>query len=285
VAFHNDSVNNENKIPKRDQQAVENFLYRIIFEDEFGYTLFGNKPLTFHGYSTSHNKYQLDLRDSFYYQLISLVNFSNKKSFQEALTTSKYFNLGSDNDFVFIFEYDLSDHTYYIVFVNKKAFKETVESNLASFQKKFGNLSPEMILKKFELERYAFFKELYKDELLLGIVLGYGSHNTELFVRRNHLLNLFNTISNHSNEISHPNSSFASLEAELENLDKIFASYDDNYTPPLDVVMPVSFGRDKKDEKTIQLTSHYNEVRDKLTQIHALPNHGMELILSKLNLK
>jgi hypothetical protein len=126
--------------------------------------------------------------------------------------------------------------------------------------------------KKIELE------ELLQQHLLLGILLGYGRHNAELFQRREDLLEGKRQIPFSISQ--QPSKTFSSAQKELESLDqKLLPIYRRN--THLLLVKPVNFVADQQSPKTRLLVRHYELLHKELTALF-LSEDWFPLILEKI---
>ena len=130
----------------------------------------------------------------------------------------------------------------------------------------------DLINKKIEIE------ELFQQHLLLGILLGYGRHNAELFQRREELLAGKKQIP--FLILQKPSKRFSSIEKELELLDqKLLITYTKN--TQLLLVKPVNFVADQQSPETRLLMSRYELLHKELTVLF-LSEDWFPLILEKI---
>ncbi len=164
------------KIPKNDQLILEDFFQDLITRRcEFGYVLFGNKPVSITGYLNP-------LSDFFKIYVLDSYNLKFQKGME---CWRKYYKLFPSKDYLFIFFGEPSSKEDYIdiVLVNNKKLLEVTQKNLTKFQAIFGpNFTAKKLLKKIATEQ-DFWEEHFTSEML-GILLGYGEANSYFFQRR-----------------------------------------------------------------------------------------------------
>jgi len=157
------------KIPKEDYDALDKLFRCLVFENYFAYTLFGGKPMTYHGAFYDQPTATLDHPNS---ALIFLTNWK---------TWEKYANLPEFemNNFVFIEE--KRPELFGIHFINKKNILQCVKDNLDIFQEVLGeNITPEAVLQSL-LSGEDIYEALKDSHILYGILFGFGAENARAF--------------------------------------------------------------------------------------------------------
>jgi hypothetical protein len=169
-----------------------------------------------------------------------------------------------------------------VIFINKKKFIKKVNDHINVFTQNLDtNLTGESLL--IEIEKTKRFASVIKNnEMLWGILLGYGVCNSELYSRRSKLEQFINY-----EELPYipqnkplPNKKFSSIEEECEYLDsklKLFGEY--AYSPL--VIRSVNFVSNKEHGETKFLEKKYRNLRCKLSAIYAKGDF-LEITLSKL---
>jgi hypothetical protein len=153
-------------------------LFKIfINEDQFGYTLFGDKPVSLSG------KWKIIPYEFWLSGSIDAGPFWRKWAVWKEIQ-----HQFSINHFLFIEEpalhLNLDGNVTFIFLINKQAFLKTVNKYLKSFQEILGSdLTAQILLTKIEVEN-KLLSSINHNEMLLGILLGYGLHNSRLFERR-----------------------------------------------------------------------------------------------------
>ena len=159
-----------------DKQDLNDLFHVLMDDDQFSYTLFGDKPVSLSGdYIITPDEDKLSGISS---GEIFWQKWAVWKRNQERFSISHY---------LFIEEpaYNRRDSTMvFIFFINKKAFMETVNKNIQAFRDVLGyNVAASELLEKMKKEN-AFMSLLKDNEMLLGILLGYGENNAKLYARR-----------------------------------------------------------------------------------------------------
>lgn len=163
-------------IPPADQVILADFFKRFLLAGEhpFGFTLFGDKPLT------------LGPLYSFNYQ--TTTEHPSPDLIQKSLTFLKYQPLLGNNNFFF----KIVQPFYYqppdapdrgirdLMVLNRTACLNVIGKNLPLFQARFGpNATPQTILK--QLEATDSPRDLVGSCVLYGILFGFGTANSQAF--------------------------------------------------------------------------------------------------------
>ena len=195
------------------QQIKELFDYFFFFED-FAYTLFGTKPMSI-GFlrpqSSAYNGWKA-------WQKIFPPRLSKK----------------------YILRKYQRDDREFILLANLDAIERIYLQNQSQFDRRFqGRMNLETLILCLK-EDSPLFQELVQDHLLLGILLGYGVHNAELF-EYNYNLEKENRVP---------------LQFFSKNSTPIFYSFS--------AVMPLNFACDPSTEETKELKKRYQAERESI---------------------
>lgn len=274
--FAQDVDNILGNLSKHDRQSLEKLFHILLDEDQFCYTLFGDKPVSLSGdYVITPYQETLSGRPS---GDIFWRKWAIWKKFQENLSITKY---------IFIEEpaYNCPDGTIgFIFFVNKQAFLDTVDQHIQTFR---GILGQEITATKLlaEIERkHAFMATLKGSELLLGILLGYGENNARLFARRVQLRKFISAQTSLSwpEKRPLPAQGFSSIEEEEKFLGQQlqpFSSHDGGVPWR---ISSVQFAADPHHSETKLLKDKYSHWRGEIARRYAENNKFLELIISQL---
>jgi hypothetical protein len=150
------------QLSQQEREDLKNFCLHLIKETEFGYTLFGTKPVT----SLSPDcpsKMMLNGNRALYYKIPAII-----KKIIPKINIKKYTILFSDeNGFISIY------------FINNAVFLKTFNENKSLFER-FGckETDPNVLLER--LSKNEDFEEIVCNNhiALLGICLGYGTQNS-----------------------------------------------------------------------------------------------------------
>jgi hypothetical protein len=153
-------------IPSRDKRRIESFLRDFIVYNSGGYTLLGEKPVSFDCFT----------QPTFRWNLLHLWNAyfpTNWRKYQAWKTFQKYPDLIGCENFVFWEEPSpWVDCVRLVVLANQQALNRVLGEN----ERDFPPISME------ELRTKCLLKDILKaDEGLIGTVLGYGRNNAWVF--------------------------------------------------------------------------------------------------------
>ena len=275
------------KCSTSDKRALEKLFHILIDEDHFGYTLFGDKPVSLSGDCTI-TPYEVALSgiptNELFWKKWGIPSgglfwrkWSIWKKIEKDLCIKNYF---------FIEEpaFNRNDGAMGFVFlVNKKAFVETVDQNIETFRDILGqNTTAIKLLEKVEEEK-TFMKHLKNSELLLGILLGYGSHNAQLFVRIKQLRKFISAKDLILIEIKPlPSQGFSSIEEEEKFLNQKLQPFSRHVNHIPWMILPVQFAADLDHIETKLLQKKYARLRNEISRRCAEKNNFLELIISQL---
>lgn len=174
-------VENLQQVPSSDQERIEKF-FRYLMLMDFGYTLIGDKPMSLEAYQS--NVRSLNINEFFYDDQNAII----KNGWQ---SWDKYKHLFHLENFIFISVPNSihSDDSFppdrLILLINKKKCIEVIDQNILFFREALDpDLSAEGLIFKL-CHQQDFFKDALKsNEAILGILLGYGIRNSEVFQRK-----------------------------------------------------------------------------------------------------
>ncbi len=232
-------------------------LFRYLFgENELGYSLFDHKPMSFcfistavPGFSVKENVFKIYKRGA-----IPLFNGLKVCNNMQKFNNSK---------FIFIFT-KKEEIPEFIILINRALFTQAVNKDIDVFKKWYGSkLTAESFLDDLVNARIRV-EELLSQHLPLGILLGYGKHNAELFHRREMLLEGRNKIP--FSFLIRPSSPFKSIEEELIYFDQRLSPI---YSGSLFLLLakPVNFVADFQWKETRDLQAHYLLAHRELTEL------------------
>jgi len=151
--------------------GLEDFFRCMIEDSEGGYVLYEKKPVCITGFHVV---------DTFYGECE--LHKQNVCLREGAKYLNKFKSL-LKNDNLMIHVYDQTegpnDNWIRILFINRSLFLTTVKENLSLFQYVLGpEVTPEGLLDKLTCPKESFHSVLKKDEVLIGIILGFGTQNS-----------------------------------------------------------------------------------------------------------
>ncbi len=166
----------------KEQNFILKEFFRTLIKDSFsGYVLYGAKPMSIEGYPLSYESGALSGIDEKALCLIKGVEF------WQALSISP-----KNKDYFFLV-FDAKSYGYrHLVCINRQAFLDTVNKNLSLFRYVLGpTLTAESLLQELIEAKERFYDVLKSDNVLLGILLGYGTQNALLISRKEFISNAF----------------------------------------------------------------------------------------------
>ncbi len=256
-------------IPQRDREDINRLFYQLVMRDQFGYTLFCNKPVSFANY------FSAPPDESFPFLCFDYPLQRGWKVWKkyDYLFDSKKFIL-VENDYL------PTLHIRAIVLVNKEAFVNVVNANLPIFRSILGNeATPEQMITDLLSGKDLVKDVLRGNHLLEGIVYGYGVHNPILFRRREEILTYLEGSEMVPLIKPLPNMGFESLEEECEWISQRLegGAFEGYFLLPVDPVEMV-FDADHPETKAILDT--YRKERLQLCELINQPNF-LELALAR----
>lgn len=250
---------------KKEKESLE-LLFDYLFKFEnFSYTLFSDKPISFHDVFTESTK-KTSIKN-----YIILLSYTKSINFLETswrLWQSKY--LKTDfNNYVF-FEKKKSDQTT-IILINKKAVSKSFKANQKLFQQVLGSdLTEDKLLNRIMSDEFSLKESLNNHEGLLGILLGYGTSNAMLFQKKQNAMKQKDRVL--SPEFSKATSS--KISRDLLPVNNFFGWFS--------VIQPVRFMAKIDHPETQKLIKKYAKDNSTISQIYRDRNL-VDVIISKLN--
>lgn len=245
------------RLPWEEQNLLKLFFYDLFATNELGYTLFGDKPMSFCfplssyvGFSTRDNIFKI-------YRAGHLPIYHAWKVWD------KLKKLPKNENFVLI-AHEKCGIPATIFFINKSRFVSVFNDNIDLFRGVYGEtITAYSFLKDLEDKRI-LPEELFQHHILLGILLGYGRHNAELFQRREVLWGRLTQVP--FLDRPKPEIGFAAIEEELAYLNKHLQPIDSRNSS-LMLVSPICFVADFQDEETWVLKKKYEALHKELTAL------------------
>lgn len=277
VMLAQDVKNVLSQLSECDKQELSELFHVLMDDDQFSYTLFGDKPVSLSGDYVI-TPYEVTLSGVSSGEIF-WKKWAVWKRNQEKFSIPHY-------SFIEEPAYNRNDNAMsFIFFINKKAFIETVNQNIQAFRDVLGvNVTASELLAKMEKER-TFMNLLKGNETLLGILLGYGENNAKLYARRMKLRKFITgkTLPTLPEKKPLPSKGFSSIEEEegfLNHQLRPFASCD---CGPW-IISPVQFAADSNHKETQLLQKKYATLRNKISLRYAESKNFLEVILSQLTL-
>lgn len=270
-------------IPEKDRESLALFFEALMRIDAFGYTIFGDKPISATGCWTKYTA--------------SPVIFSREKVYRRGEELwGKYSSKFDVKNFVFKFE-EIEDW-YGVFLINKKSFIKVVEQHIDAFRKILGqHTTAEDLFLQLVNSENTFQEVLKENECLFGIIFGYGYTNACMYNRRREALQdlkayftpplalpeqtdflLDFCIKERRDYISHDYAQ--ELLAEYYNLKKTLkGTYSDSGI--LDAYPEVGFWADPDNEETKRLLKQYNTTKIEIINAF-LSGNFLEVVVCKM---
>lgn len=252
-----------NKKENQEKKQIESFLKVLVYQNHFGYTLFGDKPVSIAGYFSQEPFENLIWGRWDRSNLRNLWGIWEK--YQKTLTIKEY---------VLINEMDVDVEGIQVIsLINKKAFLAKVREHIDLFQSILGNhITPELLLEKVSLPHASLFRLLKCNEGLYGILLGFGKNNAFAFKRRLELAKMVDPLYRDFPirfSLIFPKSSneFSSFSEEYENLQTQLVPFP-RKNELSHIIFPYMLVLEN-DNETTQLEKKYREDRKKIVQVYS----------------
>ncbi|MFZ4773202.1 MAG: FKBP-type peptidyl-prolyl cis-trans isomerase [Chlamydiia bacterium] len=167
------------KLSSEQRELLDEFFHILIRDSFSGYVLYGDKPICIEGCL---NDEFIEMPSEYDKKLATLTKGIN---FWENLNLSV-----QDKNFFFLIR---PFHEYrHLICINKDAFIRAVNQNLSLFRYVLGpNLTAESLLNQLIQTNNNFYDVLRDDNVLLGILLGYGTQNALTVSRKEKIENAF----------------------------------------------------------------------------------------------
>jgi hypothetical protein len=272
-----------NSLSREEKQQIKTFFHNIIARHELGYTLFGDKPMSICWPDTLSPRFsKLDCTFKLY--------LDGTVPLFKALTVWKKIKQKVQGNNYSLIVCEENKYPSFTILINKKAFSEQFDKNKDLFKKYYSKgITADTIITNLESQHHysSIFKEpLFCNDVLLGIMLGFGRHSAELFQRRADLMSE-NVNPPFLHKIKLPSEGFFLVEDELQNITRRFQAKPKQFEwythafPLFLRVTTVTFAFDPDDLEASRLIKKYKDQHAKLTDIFDR-NNWLEVVLNKL---
>lgn len=250
-------LQNDSSLSQLEWVELQDLFHFLFAENQFGYSLFGNKPISFcylptgvPHIATKDEVFKIYRRgDRSYRKGVSAWEKIQSVSFQK----SKAYLL------IFHEEHHLP---VLAIIINKKALSEVFRKNFDVFRENHYSSIDSLIE---DLKDKTLFREKLLDHhFLIGILLGYGRGNAAIFAKRENLLARKFKIPLQIEREARANSSMVS--DEIRNLNQVLQPTN-RVDPFLCPVSTVRFSADFSLVETRLLIEHYALIHKKLIRI------------------
>jgi hypothetical protein len=250
----NSILDNFKSIPFDDQENIKYLFHNIFLQQDGAYTIFGDKPVS------SAGSFVIASWEATIMEPAQVGKFGRSwktwQNYKDRFPLQKYIIVGER------FPFKKSGLVVIYTFViNKKSFIETLNNHLILFESVLNKkIDAENFLDNIETGKCSFLTSINRNEMLLGILLGYGEHNASLFYKRS--------------KRSHARKLFPLDEVKLECTDK--ESY------PMMLINPVQYSADLDHPETKALQKKYKNLRKKISEIYSQGDF-LEITLTQLS--
>lgn len=250
-----------------DKKYLELFFRIFFLNDDFSYTLFGDKPMSFSGIPKQ------SLEPSHLIQCLS--DISGSLSMGKAAEIFKKYRKIINPKYIFVFNENSED--VFIYFINKESFLKSIDENIDIFIKELGeDFTPIAFLDEVLKEKRPLLEIIHHHEGILGILLGYGRHNALLFQQKADILGRcwgYGEVIKQGGVTYSTTLDLDSKVKELEYLDNKlgFFSQENEYSE-LVPVAPLGFGADYGHPETKILKEKYTVLRKQINTAYSKAN-------------
>jgi len=254
-----------------DERFLLEFFFRcLIQEDAIGYTLLGGKPMSFYSYMRPKiliDSSRIQPRDR---MELFFAGIDNRDAlFHKGLEIWKKYEhwFCGKNIFFDVFEEDEELHFAQISVFNKHLMLPLFDRYFHKFMKLDRSIKDKEFLFNLLLHDQKFKEKFYSREDLLGICLGYGEKNAELFRK---MVTLLTSIGRLGFTLEKPSSDrLRSLEAELAALESFFiGGMHTAVSGKFFFNIGLGFRADFSDLETLFLQKKYAELHKELTRAY-----------------
>lgn len=239
-------------IPEKDRYELELFFKDLVSSNQFGYTIFSDKPVSIRAYFPSipfGNLFRSNGVD------FTKTRWKTWEKYQHLFYTPNYVFTNKDN---------------VIVLINIKSLKNFFHENSSLIKKKLGeNVSANSLIDALtNSEKKGLFEVINHDEEIYGQLLGYGKKSSGAFRRFFELERYINPLYHHSFSLKWvvPSKGFESISEEYCFLLNQFI------TPPPDhilhIIQPVTFMAIRDDAETQKLIRKYTKDKKNLSRVY-----------------
>ena len=250
------------KIPKEHRDDIEKMFCDILLRDSGIYTLFGDKPVSLSGNFTltpwenivEKMEYGIECGGFFW------KKWETWKKYEHLFHLKKYLIIKNPH---INYPWAKSEDVFLI---NKEAFVRTVKEHLKLFESILGEkIIPNILLKDIEEGRCTLRESIQNNEIILGILLGFGKHNSFLFIKS-------------ERDFGFP--IYQILDAQLRLVPFKLERFD-AIAYPLTIPRSIVCGSDSDHPETKNLKLKYKKFRSKISAIFAKGNF-LEITLTQL---
>lgn len=232
-------------IAEKDRPVLDVFFRDLLLNEGFAFTLFGEKPMSVNEYDQ--DNFELFCKISQGYQVW--------KRYAARLSNSNY---------IFVFYENTNQKLLEIMLINKRAVRKVIKKNWDLFLEVAGEkTSPDDFISLF-IEKGSLWNTALKErDDLIGILLGYGRLNSELFQKKSELgqrkagVRKIRTV---------PSAGYATTEEELRALVTTLRPFEKHRRGSLNYMNLPGFLADSNSQETRDLKHQYTHQRKQIIE-------------------
>lgn len=253
-------------IPKRDLNEIKSLFERLIFAYDFGYTIFGSKPMSL-------AEMCLKIPPNLPIHKHIKAKFLLTKSMRRLNTWYQYRDEFKFKNFILLDTEEENLDCFVFILINKTNLLEVLHKHEAIFKQELGeSFTAESFLEKLEKREISFSKATNDSHRLLGIMLGYGERNATLFQEKVNLTKAVKQIKD-----GHKNEELIRKLGIVESQIGDFNEFEENDP----IIPPLYFLADNSHPETIALKDKYAQERQKIEKLMK-QSQFMDLVLKRL---
>lgn len=189
-----------NRLSLDDKKSLENLCECFVKHSSFGYTLFGDKPVSsvlFH--SKPHNyfllKWNIDCQKGPVLRALPIIERAALIKFPEGIGSPFHEHLFQRvtiyNFDKFIVRIEENNEFWEIFLINREAVRKVFQKSKNLFQQFLGKkVTADIFLRDISTKTVSFNELLCKNHTLFGILYGFGESNALLFHQRSEMFDL-----------------------------------------------------------------------------------------------
>lgn len=270
-----------NRISETDRSKIK-LLFEYLFKthEPFSYTLFGDKPLSFSNIieeePTAISSLNFIRIDEYARFTLKENNLSNEFYSDAWEIWNKKTSTLKPKHFLFLKRKLANSPTIFLI--NKNAFHKAIEVHIDLFKKLLGqDINSKKILIQIEKENSDIWEILQHHHSLLGILLGFGKHNSVLFQKRESL----------ENKIKHLDflQSYKDIQVIKKRIDYLYDTLqlrNDYYHTDLAMRNSIGFVADRDHPESKFLEKKYRELGTKISDIYSKDDWFEQTLLQLL---
>lgn len=250
---------------------MDYFFRRLIQDDTLGYVLLGSKPMVYSSYRKPKTTIQAIESDPiFEFELFLYGLQPSEALFDAGLKVWKKYekHFCGNNLFFNSFEEDEEFHFVNLLIINKKLVLPLIHQHFQRFHSIDSKIQDEHAFFEFFLIDTSFKKQFFSRNDLLGICLGFGERNADLFDRMDQI---YASIGGHGFTLYKPSPERrAELKKEWNDIETSFGVIGKRVivSRKFRFTSKVGFRADNSDPETAVLKKKYQDCQKKLAQTY-----------------